>query len=233
MQVNKIKSLIADYRTYLQSPHPDDLLYYWEIQQNWQQHWNSEADDLAGAYDRAMNNSRNHRPYRREAYDPKLMMLNFIREEPAFVQDAFRDLFHDERDLNGRLERFVFYCDQMMDRYRKGRQRLVHPVHYHDDGYQMLSLYLMGQFPDRYAPYSEATFLHLMELLGARPLPLTHDFPRYQKVLQTLYTFQQKDSELMELHQNRLQDQHYAGTSLLLPWDMARFGISRSKSQGT
>ena len=51
-------------------------------------------------------------------------MLAIMEWEPDFVRDAFRDLFSEDRDLEGRIQRFVFYINELFNRYRMRNRRL-------------------------------------------------------------------------------------------------------------
>ena len=62
----------------------------------------------------------------------------------------------------------------------------------------MVSLYLMGQYPTLYAPYSTELLQVVCQKLGAKDVPVAADFPRYTKLLQTLRPFLAKDETVME-----------------------------------
>ena len=218
MQVPKINAAVAAFRDFLTTEEARALLPYWETQQNWQDHFNVEAKDLAASYDAALDSKTNRRHYRRGGYDPKRAMLALMNWEPEFVREAFRDLFSEERDLEGRAGRFVFYVNELFNRFRDARPKDRTPSHSHDDDYNMVSLYLTGQYPETYAPYSTELLQTVCERLGAKTVPPAADLPRFVKLLQTLRRFVVEDEVVMERYRALLREQDYQGESALLTW---------------
>lgn len=186
MQVPKIKAYVGEFAEWMLTEEGQTLLPYWETQKNWNENFDVEAKDLAGRYDAALDSKTNRRHYRRGGYDPKRSMQELMEWEPDFVRDAFRDLYSEDRDLEGRIQRFVFYVNELWNRYRDAKPKARIPTHYHDDDYNMVSLYLSGQYPEKYAPYSTELLQTVCRKLGAKDVPLAADFPRYTKLLHTL-----------------------------------------------
>lgn len=218
MQVPKIKAYLAKFPDWLITEEAQAHLPLFETQKNWQTHFNVEAKNLAEVYDLALDSKTNRRHYRRGGYDPKRAMLALMRWEPDFVRDAFRDLFSEDRQLEGRIQRFVFYVNELFNRFRDARPKDRTPSHSHDDDYNMVSLYLMGQYPEVYAPYSTALLMLVCARLGAKEVPPAADFPRYSKLLKTLRKFLTDDEAVMAAYQEALREQDYQGESALLVW---------------
>lgn len=224
MQLQKIQQFIADYRNWLPSRPAEGRLYYWETQARWQAHWDLNAPDLRPGYTAGLENSHTRRPWKREGYEPKRMMLAFMDMEPEFVRTMFRDLFNENKEVSGRADRFVFYCDQLLLQYRERFPLRIDTSHYHDDGYEIVSLYLCLQFPLLYTPYQASRLITLLERLGARDLPRAGDFERHCKLMRTLQTMLLKDDLLMARHRARLQAYpDYQPDSLLLAFDFSCF----------
>lgn len=222
MQVPKIKARLAEFPEWLAGEEARALLPYWETQANWQAHFDAETRELAAAYDDALDSKTNRRHYRRGGYDPKAAMLKLMRWEPDFVRDAFRDLFSEDRQLEGRLGRFVFYVNELFNRYRDGHPKDRLPTHYHDDDYGIVSLYLAGQYPTVYAPYSTELLQTVCRELGAKTVPEAADFPRYTKLLATLRPFLVGDEATMTAYQELLRPQDYQEETALLVWAFFR-----------
>ena len=218
MQVPKIQQAVAHFGTWLTTEAAEKYLPLFETQQNWQDHFDVETPDLAAAYDRALDSKTNRRHYRRDGYDPKRALLALLRWEPDFVRDAFRDLYSEDRDLEGRIQRFEFYVNELFNRFRDARPKARIPTHYHNDDYHATSLYLMGRYPEVYAPYSTELLQEICTKLGAKEVPLAADFPRYTKLLKTLRPFLEKDETIMTNYAALLREQDYHGTSALLVW---------------
>jgi hypothetical protein len=218
MQVPKIDAYILAFQDWILTDEALAYLPLWETQKNWQTHFNVEAKDLAESYDLALDSKTNRRHYRRGGYDPKRAMLAIMRWEPDFVREAFRDLFSEDRDLEGRVGRFGFYINELFNRFRDAHPKDRTPSHNHDDDYNMVSLYLMGQYPEKYAPYSTALLQTVCEKLGAKTVPPAADFARYTKLLQTLRGFLLKDELVMERYAAALRESDYQEESALLVW---------------
>ena len=228
MQVPKLKAFIAEYQEWLPTPAAHARLPYWETQQNWQAHWESTTDDWATMYNQALDNGTTRRLWKREAYAPKEMMMHFLALEPDFVRSMFSDLFNEDKDVHGRADRFIFFCDQLLDVYRRKYPARNDTSHYHDDGYQMISLYLACQFPMVYTPYNAEVQRSFLQKVGAAKVPLAGDFPRHVKLMPTLYKFLNQEPELLAHHQTRLLPKHYPGESLLLAFDFVHFVAEQS-----
>jgi hypothetical protein len=223
MQLHKLKDYLQRYGQWLGSRAAESRLYYWESQAVWQQHWDSDAPDFAQVYDLSLQNSTTRRLWTREAYDPKRIMLAFAAMDRHFVHSMFMDLFNEDKDAHSRADRFVFYCDQLLQQYRQQYPTKIDNSHYHDDGYGITSLYLSFQYPDRYAPYEAERQRRLLHKLGAANIPLAGDFPRHVKLMRTLQNFLNKDEELLARHRKRLRPEHYQEESLLLAFDFGCF----------
>ena len=219
MQVPKLRAAVSRFADWLTTEEAEQYLPVFETQQNWQHHFDPEAPDLAAAYDAALDSKTNRRHYRRGGgYDPKGAMLTLMRWEPDFVRDAFRDLFSEERDLEGRIQRFVFYVNELFNRFRDERPKARIPTHGHDDDYGIISLYLAGQYPTRYAPYSTELLQTVCTELGAKDVPPAADFARYTKLLATLRPFVVEDERVMTNYRALLREQDYGEESALLVW---------------
>ncbi len=230
MQVKLLKRAFDRYRGFLQSPQAEDRLYIWESQRIFQENWDLEARDLKKMYDDSLQNSRTRRLWRREAYEPKDVMLKFIELSEDYFLQMFGDLFDEEKSIGSRVDRFVFYCDQLLQEYRDKYPHRIENNHYHDDGYQMISLYLAFRFPDQYTLYSYDLFRSFLDKMGVVNLPEANDFERFVKVSRTIYKLMQKEEGLLELHLKRLQEGvHYTGESLLVVYDFMEMICSGSQ----
>lgn len=224
MQLKKIQQYLQEYKNFLTSPAAQERLYAWESQRIFQEHWDVEARDFGEMYDRSLDNSQTRRLWKRENYEPKKRMLDFITLEPEGVRFIFQDLFNEEKSVENRVDRFVFYCDDLLQAYKEKYPRSTENRHWHDDNYQMVSLYLAFRFPAQYTIYNHDAFIQLLQKIGSTDIPQAADFGRFVKVMRTLYNFLQKEPEILQLHQNRLHPKrHYLGDSLLIMWDFYLF----------
>jgi hypothetical protein len=228
MQLKLLQQYLQAFEAFLASPQASQNLYIWESQRIFQENWALDAADWPAMYERALHNSHNRRLWHREAYEPKRMMLELAKMQPDMVRHLFYDLFNEEKSLEGRASRMVYYCDALLEQYRELHPKTRDNSHYHDDGYQMAFLYLAFRYPERYALYDGERFRLLLEKLGSRDLPPAHDLERFAKVCLTLHKLLQKEDKLLALHRRRLREGfHYTGESLLLVYDFYCF-VARS-----
>lgn len=222
MQLKLLRQQFEAYHRFLQSPKADQRLYVWESQRIFQENWNLDAPDLEAMYHRSLENSTTRRLWKRENYEPKRLMRAFIRMEPDFVRSMFRELFDETKSIGLRAGRFVFYCDELLQSYKKANPRSIENNHYHGD-YHMIFLYLAFRYPDRYSMYHFEYFVRTLEVLGVAELPKTHDLERFVKVSRTLYRLMEKEEHLLSAHRQRLRAEHYQEESYLLVYDFFAF----------
>jgi hypothetical protein len=216
MNVRLLNEQFDAFGQYLQSQPelPHGFLY--ETQQQFQQHWDPEAEDFSDMFDRSLNNPTTRRLWKSPSFYPKEIILNFAAMQEDFVRQMFKDLFDNEKSIDGRVSRFVFHCDELLKEYKEANPLSVDNNHFHDD-WRMISLYLSLRFPDQYTPYDMHAFPVFLKQVLAKPksdLPLIE---RYFKVTQTVYKLISKREDLMEQHYRRLEPgRHFMGHSLLL-----------------
>jgi hypothetical protein len=148
------------------------------------------------------------------------MMLNFIQIDENYLRQIFKDLLNERNEIDGRVDRFLFHCDQLLLEYKRRNPLNIDNNHYHGDGYQMISLYLALKYPEHYCLYEGDAFRQLLVRLGTRNIPEVDDFERFCKITRTLYKLMEKEEDLLDLHHRRLDpDRHYMGDSLLVVYD--------------
>ena len=220
MNLKKLNEAIGQYKDFLQTHPRHDPYWKWESQHIFQDNWNLETGDLHAMFDRSLQNSQTRRLWNRENYAPKKMMLNFIETTEDYVRFSFQDLFNEEKDIEGRVDRFVFYCDELLKSYKDAKPLTIENRHFHDDNYGMISIYLAFRYPNIYAPYNFENFKRLMQRLGSLDVPKINDVPRYFKVMRTIFNFIKKDEGILNIHQSRLDEKkHFMGETLLVVED--------------
>lgn len=218
MQLKKIQAYIEKYKQFLCSPNAHEYLYLWEAQKYWQDNFDSISDDWSKMYEDSLQSNHTRRLWKTTAYRPKEVMLKLIEMRGDFVKQAFRDLLNEEKEILGRIDRFVFYSDQLLMEYKKTNPNSIENNHYQD--YPILSLYLTFQYPNQYNYYNFQLFCESLQKLGAMKIPASDDIVRYFKTSRTIYTFLQKDEAVLDLHQKRLSEkEHYTESSLLMVYE--------------
>lgn len=147
MNLQKLNSAVQQYKAFLKSEPQHDPYWKWESLRIFSENWDIEALDFRSMYDRSLQNSRTRRLWKRENYEPKDMMLKFIHLNSEFVRYMFQDLFNENKEVDGRVDRFVFHCDELLREYKETHPLSIENSHFHDDNYQMVSLYLAFRYP--------------------------------------------------------------------------------------
>lgn len=220
MQLKKVKHYIEQFPKYLRSRNADANLYKWESLATFQKNWDLSVENLAQMYDQSLQNSQHSRLWKRSAYFPKQIMLEFIAMESDYVRHAFTDLFDEQKEVEGRIDRFIFYCDQFLEQFKEINPLSIENNHYHNDNYQIVSLYLGFRYPEQYTLYNQEMFQQLLTKLGSLDVPKINDINRFFKVMRTLQKMLVSNEEIVKLNQQRLQDPRlYKGETLLLAHD--------------
>ncbi len=207
MNLQIIQASIADYEGFLKSKRNRRYLYAWESLQFFNKNWDTEATDLYSAYDAALDNSESRRQWKADDFFPKEMMLKFIKLQPEYVRLAFRDLFNESISLSTRVDRFIFYCDELLTMYKEANPTSVENNHYHN--HAVVMMYLTGRFPEKYTLYDREDFHGFLSMTNAKNIPVSNDMDRFEKVVKILNTFLGKNPKIRELSQGRLEDKHY------------------------
>lgn len=220
MRLKDLQAALEVYLEFLHSPAGNTHLPLWEAQRLFQERWNPDAPDFAAMYDSSLDNTQTRRYWSRDDYQPKAVMLQFIKQQPDFTKQLFADLFREDRSIEGRMSRFVFACDELLKDHQERHPRDRQATHYHDDGYHVVSLYLAFRYPEQYSPYDAAAFTHTLHRIGASDIPATHDMERFVKVSRTLFKFLQQHPGIQAAHQARLDVvRDYTEPSMLLVYD--------------
>lgn len=223
MNLRILQDYIDRFSRYLPGATHASMLHFWESQQNFQKHWDPDAPDLAAMYDQSLQNTHSRRLWTGHRYEPKRVMLAFINLHPDFVRDMFRDLFREQYEVEGRMGRFAFHCDELLREYKEANPTSVENNHYHDDG-RMVSVYLSLHAPELYAPYQFESFRVLLERLQAKEPPKVDDAARYFKVMRIIQTMLMKQEAVLAAQAARLDNRlHYTGNSLLLAREFCDF----------
>lgn len=223
MNLQLLTGAIDFFKNYLRSNRRNNYLYLYESQKNWQNGWNIENIDLKSTYDQSLQNSETRRLWVGDNYRPKEMMLRFMPMQKEMMRDMFRDLFNEEKEVIGRMDRFIFHSDILLEEFKNVNRSSIENRHFHDDNYRIISLYLAFEFPEQYAFYQYQDFPEFLKRIGSKDLPKVNDLNRFFKVMRTVYKFMEKDGEVLELHRKRLEPgKHFDGKSLLLASEMCR-----------
>jgi len=203
MKVHLLQKAIADF-TQLQL-HTNQVEWYLphslvnRFHSEWQQ---LPEKGLRATYEHCLRSEISNRWWKRETVDAKEIMLHLIDADPELAAIAWKDLQQPQASLEGRLSRFTYYCEQLLDIHRGLHINSIET--YHQQDASMLSLYLAGLFPETYALYPGlSTFQQFCRAIGSPDIPKVDDLVRYMKVVSIIFSFLQKNDQYEALIQKR------------------------------
>ncbi len=224
MQVKKIQEATRAYRQHLERERFFRNRYKWEMLRGFQRHWDLESPNLAQMYDRSLQSSHTRRWWKGENYQPKAMMIQFMEQSPDFARRAFQDLYNEDKDLEGRISRFQFSCDVLLEEYKKAHPLRIDNNHFHSDN-AMISLYLGLRYPQQSTVIFYEDFRAFLQKIGTRQLPQVYEYERCFKICRALHNFVKKDEALLALHHSKLElERDYLADSLWLIQDFYEWG---------
>jgi len=191
------------------------MLSNWHSLKTFQDNWNPDVRDFKSMYESSFANTLSNDLWEGQSFFPKKAMLTFIERDADLVRSMFQELFNENLDIEGRIDRFVYHCDEISrDIMRTNPQ---YQSHYHE-GYRMISVYLAFRYPMQYTIYSYPEYKAFMALIKAQPAPEANEIGRFFKVMRTVNSIIRKDEELLASQYALLEgrEELYPGDSLLL-----------------
>ena len=158
MNLKAITLLVGKFKKYLGKGGGTDTLFIYEAQHHFQENWDMDTSDFVAMYDASLQCSTTKRLWIGDNYFPKEMIMKFGKLQGDFVPFLFKDLFYETNNIVGRMDRFIFHCDELLREYKDAHPASVENNHFHDDDYWMTSLYLAFRYPDQYTLYSASAF---------------------------------------------------------------------------
>ena len=170
-----------------------ELQYYFDVFTHFSEHWSLDELDFLHVFEQSFKSNISVRLWKRDDFYPKEMMLQFIQRDREFVRQMFRDLFQDQKDLQLRVNRFIYHCDILLQEIKRDSKKIYD--HYHSN-LEMISLYLSFNRPQMYAPFQKNLMLPYLKRLESIKSPPMETFEQYQKILKTTGILLAKDSDL-------------------------------------
>ena len=195
--------------------------YKWDVIAQWKKCFTLEDLDISTAYSESLKNDYSGRLWDGERFSIKSEMLHLIKINPLLMRITFQDLLDESKDINMRVNRFHFHCDQALRELNVKDDRYNN----HQQTDYAISLYLSLNYPENYGLYDYGKFHKFMEMIGSRNIPLEQEKDRYFKSLNAIYTVISKDDEFMNGFKFLQKDRTYTGKSLLLINDLIDFSL--------
>lgn len=225
MKVNLINLYKDKFKSYLSRQSDYDQVYKYENVSIYRKHWDLGAMDLKTMYDKSFTSQLSGRLWGGSVDSAKSMMLLFFDTNKEFVRAMFRDLYNESKELSGRVDRFTFHCDQMLEELSKTTDK--YDKHFHE-GAKMPFLYLCFSDPAKYPLYDYNLFRNTLPLFETKSVPEHFEIDRQYKLCKAIYTIISKDENLVQLHQSLIPEDYGVEANMLLLDDFLRFCLQES-----
>ncbi len=188
MKLDLLQKYLNAFAEFLGTTDAVSHLYKYDMLEHFRSTWTFDTEDFATMYDDALQSDVTRRWWKRAAYRPKEVMLLLIKEKEDYARQAFKELFNEQWQVENRVDRFVYYCDELLRMYKRAYPKSIENNHYQDSS--MISLYLAAMYPDRYTLYPGRNVFNLaLQHLNARTNPDTDDLIRFFKLSRTIYRY--------------------------------------------
>ncbi len=204
-QISKIRTIIAQYKAFMQTEQSKEEWYKWKALAHFHEHWDIDAVNFAEMLEESLRETGNL--LGSGTYYPKRMLLQFAERNPEGVREAFRRLYENERPLVDRFEEFCGQCQKFTEKMEQqdGKKR----KHFQDP--RAVSWYLSFRFPTVYFPYKHSVYQNAIQMVDY-PIPETkHRTPIWkaecsQDFCRLFLEQVKQDEELLQLHRARLPE---------------------------
>jgi len=212
MKLERIEYFKEHFKKHLKETEDYSELYKYECLQNFTNHWDLSSLDLLDMYSQSLTSNLTGRIWGGSRNSAKSMMQEFITLDKEYMRSVFRDLFNEDKDLTGRIQRFRFHCDQLLNELRDSKKKLT--THYHTE--KMISFYLSFNAPEQYNLYSYKSFSKMMQKIEVQEVPQEFELERFFKISAAIYKILSKDEELVSLHKSLRDERAYYSESTML-----------------
>lgn len=208
MKVHLLEKAIEQFLSAGLTNDATDWYYPHSLVGEFQAHWTTPSPEvIEEIYNQVLRSEYSQRWWKREQYRPKEIMLSLIQADPELAAIAWKDLANEDASLDGRLSRFEYYCDELLKLHRQKHFRSVETYHHQDAS--IVSLYLAGLCPEKYALYPGLDiFQNFCRVIGSPDIPKVDDLVRYMKVAAIVNTFLQRNSKYVLLIAQRDPSRH-------------------------
>ena len=187
------KQLIERYKSFIKRTDNADETYKWLAIENFQQHWDLDAEDFTEMVKRSFKKIGNLLYLNTLGFLDKAV-VNF----PSIVRSMFIQLYDETQPLDKRIRDFQQTAQNLLPEVKKAEKR---DKLNHQQDERAISVYLALRYPEKYYFYMFSFYEDYCKLLGLS-IPPTGD--RYIHYLTLAEDFKKevvlKDAELIEIH---------------------------------
>ena len=208
MKVHLLEAMIGNFLNDRLNPNDTGWYFPHSLVDHFHRVWHgSDISGLSEKYDQALRSDISQRWWKRDNYRPREIMLNLIAADPELASIAFKDLFNETATLDGRLSRFNFYAEELLQIHRKINHRVIESYHHQDAA--MISLYLAGVYPEKYCLYPGLNvFQSFCKKAGSPEVTVVDDLVRFTKVSTIVFKFLQRNPDYIKLVELRTDPVH-------------------------
>ncbi|WP_066508282.1 McrB family protein [Rufibacter sp. DG15C] len=197
---DSIKSLIANYKEYLQETQLSEEIYKWRLIQEFKGRPNIDAPNFTEEiksikYSNLMYGLANG------------VMVHLAKDRPEPYRDCFRTFFDESLPLADRIK---FFTTETLKLYRELIPNEKIP-HHHDE--RTMATLLAYRNPDKYALYKDSVYQKYCKLLGIKPKATGEKYIHYLELVNTFINeYIEPDRELIESVEALLPSDAYPDT---------------------
>lgn len=204
INTEKLKSILRAYKgTFLK--YWNNEKYKWEAIQQFQTHWNIDAENFGDMFKLATEKADNLLMSRNNF--PKFMIIDFAKADDSAVREMFRDLYDESQDLADRVTAFRAQSKALRAKYNNGTWKSDY------QSTNAISTYLWLKFPDKYYIYKYELYKKTAEELMSDYKPKANGsaetmlggFRMYDEICAVI----QQDAEFRRILENALTDTCY------------------------
>jgi Domain of unknown function (DUF3883) len=206
MNLQKVREIIQLYKKHFKAISREEI-YKWQAVKCFQDNWDIKSSDFYQMVENSFSSVKNLMDSGQ--YFPKRMLLRNSEKEPETIRNLFIKLFDEENDWKKRLSDFKTSFNSINKKYFPGKKS------YQDD--RAIMVYLSLRFPNTYFLYKFKMFKKFIEQIDYPYKPIggrLENLIVYDEVCRVLRNEISKDSELLEMHKNRISDQLFYDESL-------------------
>ncbi len=192
----------------------DNTLFFpWEAQETFQKNWDLNAMDFLTMFDKSMAIGTDKWSL---SFIPGInRMKQFIQINEDMVRGMYEDLYSDHRDLAGRIGRYEYHCDLLLDQLKE-----THPLeldHFHSNKI-MIFHYLSMRFPKLYTHWQISEMKKVLAKCGA-PKPLeNHEVERYVKTSRIFHKFLESNQDVIAALSSRINQSQLETSPMALTY---------------
>lgn len=203
INLDTLAQIIEQYKLKFPVIHREEI-YKWKAVKHFQNHWDADAQDFKEMILEALDETRMLMDS--SSYYPKEMLTNYLNAEPETCRNIFAGLYDQSLPLADRVHGFLGAIQALKTKYTPELNSFQDP--------RAAFVYLNLKYPENYFLYKFEMFKDFARLL-AYPYPINRrhkveNAVLFQDLCEIVLQQVIKDDDLIKLHHQRLQSEHYA-----------------------